>query len=122
MSTHPLPKAAPPGPRKRARHGLTIWIMILGFGLAALIATYLLFIEPPPPKKVVIATGSKTGAYYRFARQYAEALKHEGLTLEVRETKGSVENLQLLQDDSLLEQVDLADVASACRSRLEVLG
>jgi TRAP transporter TAXI family solute receptor len=79
-------------------HGLTLWLTIIGFCLAALVATYMLFVEAPPPKTIVIASGGKTGAYYAFARQYAAELEKEGLTVEVRETKGSVENLELLGD------------------------
>jgi TRAP transporter TAXI family solute receptor len=66
--------------------------------MAALIGTYMLFVEAPPPKRIAIATGGKKGAYYQYALKYAEALKKEGLTLEVRETNGSVENLKLLGD------------------------
>jgi TRAP-type uncharacterized transport system substrate-binding protein len=28
--------------------------------------------EAPPPRHLVIATGAKTGAYYRFAQKYAQ--------------------------------------------------
>jgi TRAP transporter TAXI family solute receptor len=60
-----------------------------------------MFVEPPPPHKIIIATGGQTGAYYRFAKKYAELLKKEGLVVDVRETAGSVENLKLLgRDDS----------------------
>jgi TRAP transporter TAXI family solute receptor len=69
--------------------------------LAVLIATYMIFVEPPPPHKIVVASGGHNGAYFHFARKYAEELQKEGLSLEVRETAGSVENLRLLgQDDS----------------------
>lgn len=64
-----------------------------------LVATYVLFVEAPPPRRIVIATGGKDGAYYRFAQIYAELLKAEGITLDVRSTQGSVENLELLLDE-----------------------
>jgi TRAP transporter TAXI family solute receptor len=61
----------------------------------------MMFVEPPPPHKIVIASGSPNGAYFRFAQKYADELKKDHLTLEVRETAGSVENLELLgQKDS----------------------
>src|SRR5437660_319424 len=69
-----------------------------------------LYTEAPPPKKIVIATGGKTGAYYQFGQKYAAELKKEGFTLEVKETKGSIENLQLLKDDA--SGVDVAIVQS----------
>ena len=66
------------------------------FCLAALIATYMMFVEPPPPRKIVIASGGQNGAYFRYAQKYAEELQKDGLSVEVRETAGSVENLRLL--------------------------
>ena len=41
----------------------------------------------------------QNGAYYRFAQEYAEELRKDGLSVEVRETAGSVENLRLLGQD-----------------------
>jgi TRAP transporter TAXI family solute receptor len=82
-------------------HALVAWVWILGSCLAVLVATYVMFVEPPPPHKIVIASGARNGAYFRFAREYSEDLKREGLSVEVRETAGSVENLRLLgQEDS----------------------
>lgn len=77
-----------------------VWCSITALCLAGLVGTYFLFVEAPPPRRIVIASGSKDGAYYRFAEQYAKALKEAGITLEVRQTQGSVENLKLLQDES----------------------
>jgi TRAP-type uncharacterized transport system substrate-binding protein len=51
-----------------------------------------------PPDKVVIATGGQGGAYYRFGNRYREELARAGVKAEVRETKGSPENLALLHD------------------------
>ena len=93
-------KVTPPR-RRHGRRALTVWAWILGLCLAALVATYMLFVEPPPPRKIVIATGAQNGAYFRYAQKYAEELQKEGLSVEVRETAGSVENLRLLgQEDS----------------------
>ena len=94
------PPESPPSPvGGHARHGLALWASIAGVCLAALAATYMLFVEAPPPSRIVIAAGAENGAYHHFARLYAEELKKEGLTLEVRATAGSVQNLELLQDD-----------------------
>lgn len=65
------------------------------------------FIEPAPPSSLVIATGPKDGNYYKTGLAYAEFLKEKGITLEVRETAGSLENFKLLAND---ENVDLAIV------------
>lgn len=99
MAPAARPKVTPPRPRNRGGHALLLWSGILGVCLAALILTYMRYVEPPPPRAIVIASGSKTGAYYQFARRYADELRKEGLALDVRETAGSVENLRLLADD-----------------------
>jgi TRAP transporter TAXI family solute receptor len=68
--------------------------------IAAVIAFVVAFqwVKPAPPSRVVIATGRADGAYYRFAQQYGTRLAREGITLEIRQTSGSVENIQLLED------------------------
>jgi len=66
------------------------------------------WVKPAPPSHVVIATGRADGAYYAFAQRYRERLAREGITLEVRETSGSVENVRLLADPS--SGVDIAFV------------
>ena len=75
------------------------WLLLATVTIAGLVLAFVLLVEAPPPRKLVIATGSKEGAYYRYAQQYAQLLKQEGITLEVRPTKGSVENLKLLNDE-----------------------
>ena len=77
-----------------------VWVAILAACSVGLIGTYILFVEAPPSGKVVIAAGSREGAYYRYASMYADLLKSEGIELEVRETAGTVENLKLLADES----------------------
>jgi TRAP transporter TAXI family solute receptor len=56
------------------------------------------WVKPAPPSQATIATGRSDGAYYRFAQQYRERLAREGITLHIRETSGSVENIRLLED------------------------
>jgi len=64
------------------------------------------FVEPAPPSRIVITTGSETGAYYAFANRYRAELAKSGITLNVIPSKGSVENLARLSNDD--ERVDLA--------------
>ena len=54
------------------------------------------FIKPAPPSEITIATGSETGAYHRFAKQYAAHLAKAGITLNLKSTAGSVENIRSL--------------------------
>lgn len=53
---------------------------------------------PAPPKKITIAAGSRGGAYEFYARKYRDVLARHGVTVDIRSTEGSVENLRLLQD------------------------
>jgi TRAP transporter TAXI family solute receptor len=93
---------------------LATWLWILGSCLAALVATYVLFVEPPPPRKIIIACGGRNGAYFLYAQEYAKELQKEGVSVEVRETAGSVENLRLLGQEN--SGVALAIVQSGVAS------
>jgi TRAP transporter TAXI family solute receptor len=57
------------------------------------------FVNPAPPDTITIATGQPGGAYLLFAERYQAILAREGITLNILETAGSVENLQLLEKD-----------------------
>ena len=87
---------------KKSRNNKTVMEMIKIYGVGALLAltaviiTYQ-FVEPAPPKSLSIATASAEGAYYSFANEYKEHFAKENIDLEVIETSGSVENLELLQ-------------------------
>lgn len=64
------------------------------------------FIKPAPPSKITIATGSTSGAYHRYAKQYAAELAKSGVSVTLKSTAGSVENVALLADTQ--SGVDLA--------------
>jgi TRAP transporter TAXI family solute receptor len=55
------------------------------------------FVKPAPPKKITIATGSQQGVYYALGQRYREILARDEVTLEIRSTAGSVENVALLE-------------------------
>jgi TRAP transporter TAXI family solute receptor len=99
VTTQPRPKVVPPRARSRNGSLWAVWCGVAGLCLLILIVPYFLFVESPPPRRIVIATGGPAGAYYGFGRQYAELLKKDGITLEVLETEGSVDNLRLLTDE-----------------------
>jgi TRAP-type uncharacterized transport system substrate-binding protein len=65
-------------------------------------------LDPTPPRRVTMATGVAQGAYAEFGQRYAERLKQHGITVELRATQGSAENLALLHDAS--SGVDIAFV------------
>jgi TRAP transporter TAXI family solute receptor len=58
------------------------------------------FVDPAPPGRIVLATGSDGGAYQRYGEKFADYLAANGIQVTLRESAGSVENLQLLSADS----------------------
>ena len=102
--------------RSGSSSNIWTWLLLSIVVIGTLVLTFVMLVEAPPPLKIVMATGSKEGAYYRYAQRYAELLKQEGVTLEIRSTKGSVENLKLLNDEDsdvyvALVQSGIADPA-----------
>ncbi len=67
-------------------------VAVVAIAFAVTFAT----LDPPPPERFEIAAGGRTGAYHAFAERYQEALRADGYALEIVETAGSVENLELL--------------------------
>jgi TRAP transporter TAXI family solute receptor len=65
-------------------------------------------LDPAPPKKVVLATGPEQSAYAEFGKRYQQELKRYGISVELRNTAGSRENLVLLRDGK--QKVDVAFV------------
>lgn len=93
------------------------WLLVLIGGVASLVTGFVVLVEAPPPTKIVMASGAQEGAYYKYAQRYAELLRQDGIHLEVRSTKGSVENLHLLQDGD--SGVDVALVQSGIANPAE---
>ena len=81
--------------RLRAQGALVIpaiALVIAGFVVA------FQFVGPPPPSRIVLATGSESGAYHGYGRLYAERFRQEGIDMVPSPTAGSVENLELLEE------------------------
>lgn len=66
------------------------------------------FVSPAPPRTITMATGSPEGAYFASGKSYREILAKKGVSLELKNTSGSVENLRLLEAKE--EGVDVAFV------------
>jgi TRAP-type uncharacterized transport system substrate-binding protein len=58
----------------------------------------LAYFNPAPPSIITIATGPKGGAYEFFAQEYREKLARAHVTLNIRITDGTSENIRLLED------------------------
>ena len=92
-------------------------IAIFALSLLASIALALHYLVPAPPRKIVIATGSQTGQYFRLGNEFKAELEKNGIKAEILVTKGSIENLELLNDPK--SKVDLAFVQSGTASSKE---
>lgn len=89
------------------RKPLVIVLPWAAFVLAVLYIAYRL-VDPLPPRHLAIAAGAAGSGYDNFARQYALILARHGVELEVRNSAGAVENLDLLRDTASGVQAALA--------------
>ncbi len=107
MSTPP--SSAPPPARPRlvdsliAAGPVVAVLLLLGI-VAALWAAYRV-LDPTPDKHLVIATGPDQGAYVEFARRYKPLLEAHGLSVELRPSQGSRQNLEWLRNPASGVQV-----------------
>ncbi len=84
--------------------------LIFGPVLALIVASFWfasLFVQQAPPSRIQIATGGETGSYYAIGEQYARLLGQSHVTLDVRATAGSAENVALLEKPGSGVQVAL---------------
>lgn len=71
-------------------NGPLIILVLVGFAVAWH------FVDPAPPKTFTIAAGAKDGRYYQVAERLKQRLARDGITVNVLETQGAAENLDLL--------------------------
>jgi hypothetical protein len=90
-------KQSPPRAKMWHKLPLIIVIPLAAILLAALYITYRL-VDPLPPRHLAIAAGMAGSGYDNFARQYARILARHGVELEIHNSAGAVENLDLLRD------------------------
>ena len=72
-------------------------ISLAAIVLAVLYVGYRL-LDPLPPRHLAIAAGMPGSGYDNFARQYARILARHGVELEIRNSAGAVEDLDLLRE------------------------
>jgi uncharacterized protein len=89
---------------KELLHRLTPIVLLV---FASFVIAYQL-IDAAPPKKIVISMGDQAVNDKAYASIYQALLKNDGITLEIRETSGDLENIALLKDPH--SGVDLAFV------------
>ncbi len=81
--------------------GLSRWTSIKALLLilmcSAVAIVGIIYLLPTPPVRVLMATGFKGTGFHYFGLKYREAFARVGVDLDLRETTGAVENLELLQ-------------------------
>jgi TRAP transporter TAXI family solute receptor len=91
--------------------GPAILITIIGFVVAYQ------FVSPAPPRSLTMATGSPEGTYHAAGKSYRQILARDRVSLELKNTSGSVENLRLLEAET--DNVDVAFVQGGLSSLAE---
>jgi TRAP-type uncharacterized transport system substrate-binding protein len=82
--------------------------VLLGALALLVIGLCMRYVVTAPPHRLVIATDEADGTFTRTARAYAEKLAPQGVTLQIVNTRGAVENLARL--DAPGGDVDVAFV------------
>jgi TRAP transporter TAXI family solute receptor len=88
---------------------------ILFIALICLLAYWL--VDPSPPSRVTMSTGQENSAYEEFGKKYAQALAKYQITLTLKPSLGSQENLQRLKDPA--SNIDIAFVQSGSTEQEE---
>ena len=86
------------------------------FILAALLFSTLWVLVPPPPRSIELATGFPTGLYQKFGERLQSELAEQGVSMKLRTTGGTGDNLALLSDqhsgvDFAMVQGGVADLS-----------
>ena len=96
--------------RRILRTDLLVTLAPAGLIIAIAFGITMLFVKPAPPKRLTIAIDPDEGGSRYYARRYQEIVKRQGVTLDIRQTGGSLANVQLLANPG--SGVDVALVQS----------
>jgi TRAP transporter TAXI family solute receptor len=82
--------------------GFSRWQLLKGLaavvGIVSTISLALIYFIPAPPSTVTMATAFKGSSFEYYGRRYREIFARSHVQLDLRETDGAVENVELLQD------------------------
>ena len=95
-----------------------LFILLLCVALAAFV---FIFNRLYPPDQLTIAAGPAGGAYFGIAEQYADILARDGITLNIVETQGSVDNSGMLARGEV-DAAFLQGGVAVPRDRVEAVG
>ncbi len=96
-----------------------IGVAVLALLIAVFWATYK-FMRPAPPSHVTIVTGPADGAYQIYAARYKDFFARSGITLDIKASAGSAENLQRLLDRN--DDIDIGFLQSGATLGKDVEG
>jgi hypothetical protein len=82
------------------------------------IGAVLHFARPAPPHSITMTAGPKGSMLWNFADRYRQILARDGITLNVLESEGAVENLKRLADPA--QQIEVGFVQGGLASLPEV--
>ncbi|WP_242352069.1 TAXI family TRAP transporter solute-binding subunit [Anaeromyxobacter sp. SG64] len=77
---------------------LFVTVVPVALALSAAIWAVLHFVRPAAPSTITISTGPDGSSFQRAAERYGKAFAANGVTLKVRPSNGSLENLRRLAD------------------------
>jgi len=92
--------------------GPAVLLVVAGFYIAYK------FVGPAPPDTVTISTGRKDGMYYEYASRYREILARNDISLEIIESAGSGENIEML----VSKKADIAFVQGGAKKSEDTEG
>ena len=98
------------------REKLKLFLPAIGLTIVGFVVAYQ-FVDPAPPRAISIACGPQEGANFIYATAYQKIMAKEGVTLNIKTTEGSVENLKLLQAES--DGVEVAFVQGGLKSLVQ---
>jgi uncharacterized protein len=81
-----------------SREFLTVFLPAVLIGIAAFWFASR-YVKPAPPKSFVLSAATKGSPYYELAAQFKEEMAKLGVTLDIRESQGSFDNLKGLKDE-----------------------
>ncbi len=87
-------------PQPGKNRSVPIWLVV-ALVLGVVIWFALRTFSPSPPRTLTMSTGAPDGAYHQFGLKYQALLKENGVTLVLKNSAGSFENLQRLHDGSV---------------------
>ena len=100
----------------RRQEKLKLYSPAIGLAIIGFLVAYL-FVDPAPPRAITIACGPQESANLIFAKAYQAFMAKQGVTLNIKTTAGSVENLELLQAES--DGVEVAFVLGGLKSLVQ---